>query len=62
MRRSVPVGGLCVVVMVGGMLGCAKPGPVRTKATTVTSQDEVNNPGIVADRVNEEARKSGNAK
>lgn len=58
--RVAVVSSLLYVVVCGiGMAGCAKPGPVRTKALTVPTVDETNNPGIVSEQVNEDAKKMG---
>lgn len=59
MRVSFEWVGFAVVICAVAVAGCAKPGPVRTKPLQVTSQEEYDNPGMVADRINEEAKKMG---
>jgi hypothetical protein len=47
------------VVGTVGAIGCAKPGPVRTKAMKVTNTDQSNDPGMAAAELDEINKRSG---
>ena len=58
-RGSVVALVLCVVVGTVGVFGCAKPGPVRSKAMKVTNTDQSNDPGMVAAELDEINKRTG---
>ena len=50
---------LYVVVGTVCVFGCAKPGPVRSKALNVTNTDQSNDPGMAAAELEESNKRSG---
>jgi hypothetical protein len=50
---------LYVVVGTVCVFGCAKPGPVRSKAMNVTNTDQSNDPGMAAAELEESNKRSG---